>query len=66
MNNLHVLKERLPVLLLRSQVSDAEYEHLKECPTCLETMALSTVKVPSREVVVLKTNEPDSRQRKRT
>jgi hypothetical protein len=34
----HIAKERLVSILLRSQLTDAEYEHLKECSDCVETV----------------------------
>jgi hypothetical protein len=66
MKNLHVLKERLPLLLLRSQVSDAEYEHLKNCPTCMEAMANSAKKVTWRDIVGRTSRKPEVRERSRT
>ncbi len=38
--NLHLAKERLVSIVLRSQLTDAEYQHLKQCPDCVETMQL--------------------------
>lgn len=35
---IHFGKERLASLLVRSQMTDAEYEHLKRCPRCVETV----------------------------
>jgi len=36
----HLAKERLVSIVLRSQLTDAEYQHLKECPDCVETVKL--------------------------
>ena len=36
----HLDKERLVSIVLRSQLTDAEYEHLKQCPDCVETVKL--------------------------
>ena len=36
----HLRRERLASILLRSQLTDAEYQHLKECPDCVETVRL--------------------------
>ena len=36
----HLRRERLTSILLRSQLTDAEYQHLKECPDCVETVRL--------------------------
>jgi len=36
----HLTKERLESIVLRSQLTDAEYEHLKKCAHCLETVKL--------------------------
>ena len=36
----HLRRERLVSILLRSQLTDAEYQHLKECPDCVETVRL--------------------------
>jgi hypothetical protein len=36
----HLRRERLASILLRSQLTDAEYQHLKECSDCVETIQL--------------------------
>ena len=36
----HLTKERLESIVLRSQLTDVEYEHLKKCSDCLETVKL--------------------------
>jgi hypothetical protein len=64
MSDPHVLKERLPLLLLRSQVSDAEYEHLKKCSQCVEIMVTSGKKITWREIVSRKTSQQDAKAQK--
>jgi len=38
--SVHLAKERLASLVLRSQLTDTEYQHLKECSECVETVKL--------------------------
>jgi len=37
---MHLPKERLVSIVLRSQLTDAEYQHLRDCADCLETVKL--------------------------
>ena len=39
-DDVHLPKERLVSIVLRSQLTDAEYQHLRECSDCLETVKL--------------------------